>query len=109
MAILNAAQSIPSTSINPQVVIIRKPAPMLGQSGSAQQAQPDTSQLSSAADNCTAPFAEMVSTVNHVSIELDSSSSTYTSMTSLPVAYDQPDNEEEVPAEVEAVVSSFFL
>lgn len=115
IAILNATQSIPSTSITPPVVIIRKPfpgpAPIVAQSGAAPQAQLDTSQMSSAAGDCAAPSAELVSGANHVSIESDSSSSSaYTSMISLPVANDQTSNEEAyVPAEVEAVVSSFFL
>lgn len=113
MAILNATQSIPSTSVTPPVVIIRKPfpgpAPIVAQSGAAPHAQLDTSQMSSAADDYTAPSAELVSGANHVSIESDSSSSAYTSMISLPVANDQNSNEEAyVPAEVEAVVSPFF-
>lgn len=66
--------------------------------------------MSSAADDCAAPSAELVSGANHVFIESDSSSSAYTSMISLPVANDQTSNEEAyVPAEVEAVVSPFFL
>lgn len=112
IAILNATQSIPSTSITPPVVIIRKPfpgpAPIVAQSAAAPQAQLDTSQMSSAADDCAAPSAELVSGANHVSIECDSSSSAYTSMISL--NNDQTSNEEAyVPAEVEAVVSPFFF
>lgn len=113
MAILNATQSLPSSSINPPVVIIRKPYPGLasvsGQSGAAPQVQVDTLQLSSAAVDCAAPPPGLVSAANYVATESESSSFAYTSMTSLPAANDKPNNEEtHVPALVEAVVSSFF-
>lgn len=103
MAILNATQSIPSTSITPPVVIIRKPfsgpASIAAPSGAAPQAQQDTAQMSSAADDCAAPLAELLSEANHVSIESDSSSLAYTSMISLPMANEQTSHEEAyVPA-----------
>lgn len=109
MAILNATQSLPSSNINPPVVIIRKPYPGLasisGQSGGAPQVQVDPLQLSSAAEDC----AVLVSGSNYVATESDSSSLTYTSTTSLPVTNDEPSNEEaHVSALVDAVVSSFF-
>lgn len=59
--------------------------------------------------DCAAPSAELVSEVNHISIESDTSRA-YTGVTSLPVVDCQPNNEETpVPAEVEAVVSFFLI
>lgn len=113
MAILNATHSLPNSSINPPVVIIRKPYPGLasvsGQSAATPQVQVDTLQLSSAAEDCAAPSAGLMSGANYVATESDLSSLAYTSTTSLPVANDKPKNEEaHVPALVEAVVSFFF-
>lgn len=60
-------------------------------------------------NDCAAPSAELVSEVNHISIESDTSRA-YTGVTSIPVVDGQPNNEETpVPAEVEAVVSFFFI
>lgn len=114
MAILNATQSLPSSSITSPVVIIRKPYPGLasisGQSGAAPQVQVHPLQLSSAAEDHAAPSAVLVSGSNYVLTESDSSSLAHSSTTSLPVANDKPNNEEaHVPALVEAVVSFFFL
>lgn len=116
MAIFNATRSIPSTSVASPVVIIRKPlpgpAPIVAQSGAAApQAQLDALQMSSVTtDDCAASSAELAPGANHASIESDSPSLAYTSMISLPVANDQSGNEEAyVPAQVEAVVSPFFM
>lgn len=115
MAIFNANQSIASTSIASPVVIIRKPlpgpAPIVARSGAAPQAQLDALQMSSVTtDDCAAPSAELASGASHVSIASDSSSLAYASMVSLPVANDQSSNEEAyAPAQVEAVVSPFFV
>lgn len=69
----------------------------------------DTSQLSSVTNDCGAPSAELVSEVNHISTESDTSQA-YTGVTSLPVVGGQPNNEDTpVPAEVEAVVSFFLI
>lgn len=104
MAILNATQSLPTSSVNHPVVIIHKPYPGLGsipgQKRAAPQVQVDTLQLSSVTQDCASPTA---------GLESDSSSMAYTSMTILPDDDDKPHNEEtHVPALVEAIVSSFF-
>lgn len=107
MAILNATKSLSSSSINPPVIIIRKPYPepasITGQSGSAQQAQMDP--IISAAEDCAAPSVGLVSGTNHVTTLSNSSSLAYTTMTSLPVTTTNLE-EANVPCVVEAVVSA---
>lgn len=59
--------------------------------------------------DCAAPSAELVSEVNPISIESDTSRAC-SGVTSLPVVDGQPNNDETpVPAEVEAVVSFFLI